>query len=98
LFRIMVSLLLYLALTNYFGGEVFNVKPIIIVLGYSLNEDCSLSPLLISRLDKALSLYQVGTNMILSGGMPLLSLRKIGIHCENRSNESIHDIQRSFGE
>lgn len=65
-----------LAFTSCFGDEMSNVKPTIIVLGYSLNEDCSLSPLLISRLDKAFSLYQVGTNMILSGGMPPAVIKK----------------------
>lgn len=42
----------------------------IIVLGYSLNEDCSLHPLLEARLNKARSLYKAGTPIVVTGGSP----------------------------
>ena len=61
---------LFLVPINCFGGEMFDSKQAIIVLGYSLNQDCSMSPILMSRLDKARTLYQAGTSIILSGGMP----------------------------
>lgn len=42
----------------------------IVVLGYSLNEDGALHPLLITRLTEALSLYQPGVPIIVAGNMP----------------------------
>ena len=42
----------------------------IIVLGYSLNEDCSLHPLLRTRLNKAYTLYKSGIPIIVSGARP----------------------------
>ncbi|AHE65850.1 YdcF family protein [Legionella oakridgensis] len=43
---------------------------LIIVLGYTLNRDCSIQPILQSRLDKAILLYQKEDNILVCGNGP----------------------------
>lgn len=50
------------------------ISKIIIVLGYTLNQDCSLSPILQSRLDAAIRLYSPCDIVVISGKMPPKSL------------------------
>jgi len=45
-------------------------KSAIVICGYSLNEDCTLHPLLVERLNKGFSLYKPGVPSILAGKMP----------------------------
>ena len=55
-----------------FTNTAQSAKRAIIVPGYSLNSDCTLHPLLTSRLDKAFSLYEARISIIATGKMPPL--------------------------
>lgn len=60
-----------------------SIGTLIVILGYTLSQNCSIQPILQSRLDKGLSIYEPQDTILVCGNMPAKCL--VPTRCETMS-------------